>query len=527
MTVTITQDVRNVAGVASTASWAFTSPTIRNVAGKLITQERVPVKPVNGILTVELEPGIATVEYNDTVYIVTVPDADADLFSLLASAIASPPSATGAALDAAIAQYLADNPFAGGGGMAAIAEDLTPQLGGDLDVNGHDVGPLTAAQLTILHTAIAAIQALSGTNTGDQDLSGYQQVNTINTANGYAGLDGMGKVQSAQLPSYVDDVLDFANLGAFPSPGEAGKIYIAEDSNWEYRWNAGTSAYIRIVASPGSTDALAQGTTNLYSTPTNIAAAIHALTSKTTPSNTDELIFTDSQNAFAPRKVAYSDLLAAMLASVPAPSKSTVGLGNVDNVSEATILAAAAAAVPVILAPGTNYAEIVPGALNVVPRLDIGTANVGLSSGAQHFTFFTSPISKTIVSIRDFIGGNPSASGTLARIGLYSVDSAGVITLIASTPNLATLWDNAFAYLTKALSASVAITAGSRYALSKLFIGASSKPFFYSATVNGNEQNVNPALCGTLTAQTDLVSSTTTAALSVSTARFCSQLITA
>lgn len=46
-----------------------------------------------------------------------------------------------------------------------------------------------------------------------------------------------GKVPSQQLPSYVDDVLEFANLAAFPASGASGIIYIAIDSNLQYRWS--------------------------------------------------------------------------------------------------------------------------------------------------------------------------------------------------------------------------------------------------------------------------------------------------
>ena len=40
-----------------------------------------------------------------------------------------------------------------------------------------------------------------------------------------------GKVPSSQLPSFVDDVLEYANLASFPAEGEAGKIYVAQDTN--------------------------------------------------------------------------------------------------------------------------------------------------------------------------------------------------------------------------------------------------------------------------------------------------------
>lgn len=66
-------------------------------------------------------------------------------------------------------------------------------------------------------------------------------------ANGVASLDATGRVPSTQLPSYVDDVLEYASLSAFPATGESGKIYIALDTNKTYRWSG--SAYIEISES--------------------------------------------------------------------------------------------------------------------------------------------------------------------------------------------------------------------------------------------------------------------------------------
>lgn len=56
-----------------------------------------------------------------------------------------------------------------------------------------------------------------------------------------------GKVPASQLPSYVDDVLEYANFAAFPATGESGKIYVALDTNKTYRWSG--SAYVEISAS--------------------------------------------------------------------------------------------------------------------------------------------------------------------------------------------------------------------------------------------------------------------------------------
>lgn len=65
-------------------------------------------------------------------------------------------------------------------------------------------------------------------------------------ANGVATLDASGLVPTTQLPSYVDDVLEFADLASFPATGEQGKIYVALDTNKTYRWSG--SAYVYITS---------------------------------------------------------------------------------------------------------------------------------------------------------------------------------------------------------------------------------------------------------------------------------------
>lgn len=65
--------------------------------------------------------------------------------------------------------------------------------------------------------------------------------------NGVAELDDAGRVPSTQLPSYVDDVLEYNTLSSFPPTGEDGKIYIAEDTNLQYRWSG--TQYVEISPS--------------------------------------------------------------------------------------------------------------------------------------------------------------------------------------------------------------------------------------------------------------------------------------
>ena len=56
-----------------------------------------------------------------------------------------------------------------------------------------------------------------------------------------------GEVPSDQLPSYVDDVLEFADVSEFPAEGEVGKIYVALDTNYTYRWSG--AAYVQVGGS--------------------------------------------------------------------------------------------------------------------------------------------------------------------------------------------------------------------------------------------------------------------------------------
>lgn len=76
----------------------------------------------------------------------------------------------------------------------------------------------------------------------------------MGVANGVATLDENGFVPSAQLPSYVDDVLEYETFSKLPTSGEEGKIYVTTDDNLTYRWSG--TQYVEISAS------LALGETN-------------------------------------------------------------------------------------------------------------------------------------------------------------------------------------------------------------------------------------------------------------------------
>ena len=93
-------------------------------------------------------------------------------------------------------------------------------------------------------------------------------------ANGVAELDQNGLVISSQLPSYVDDVLEYASASEFPATGESGKIYVATDTNLTYRWTG--TGYAEISPSL----ALGENPATAYRGDRGAAAYAHAVTNK-------------------------------------------------------------------------------------------------------------------------------------------------------------------------------------------------------------------------------------------------------
>lgn len=99
------------------------------------------------------------------------------------------------------------------------------------------------------------------------------------SANGIAPLNASSKIDPLYLPGYVDDVLEYANLASFPGTGESGVLYVALDTNRVYRWSGST--YVEVSSGPSSSDAVPEGSTNLYFTNARVDSRIQ---------NSDELI---------------------------------------------------------------------------------------------------------------------------------------------------------------------------------------------------------------------------------------------
>lgn len=108
----------------------------------------------------------------------------------------------------------------------------------------------------------------------------------MGVANGVATLNSNGTVPAAQLPSYVDDVLEFNTLSALPTYGETGKIYVTKDTNLTYRWTGSQYTEISKSLALGETSSTAyagnRGKENreaLDSLPNNIVYIVKDFTS--------------------------------------------------------------------------------------------------------------------------------------------------------------------------------------------------------------------------------------------------------
>lgn len=142
----------------------------------------------------------------------------------------------------------------------------------------------------------------------------------------YATLDGTGKVPSSQLPSFVDDVLEYATLSAFPATGESGKIYTDISNGKIYRW--GGSVYVEISAAPGSTDAVPEGSGNLYYTAARALAAVTWATLTGIPS------WIGAATTYGKSLLSGAD--ASAVKTLLSLTKTDVGLDNVPNTDATT-----------------------------------------------------------------------------------------------------------------------------------------------------------------------------------------------
>jgi hypothetical protein len=152
-----------------------------------------------------------------------------------------------------------------------------------------------------------------------------------------------------------------------------------------------------------------------------------------------------------------------------------------------------------------------------IPRLFANGSEL-TTSGTLRLTYFTAYQSFTAGSVR--LGSSSTAAGatpTLCRIGIYSVATDGTLTLISSTANDTSLFSSTLTRYTKALSSTVAINAGSRYAVGVLVVTGAAAPTIIgqsSSSAFGSEMGENPRMAGSVSGQSDLPESVIAASVS-------------
>lgn len=149
----------------------------------------------------------------------------------------------------AVAGVLINNDAFLYGIVEALTVRMTQELAGKVPITRKVNNKVLSADITLSAGDVSAIPA-----------------NTKGVAGGVAELDSTGKVLAAQLPSFVDDVIDgYLSSGKMYKEaahntlivGEAGKIYIDLHTSKTYRWSGTAYAVISDTVTLGETSSTA------------------------------------------------------------------------------------------------------------------------------------------------------------------------------------------------------------------------------------------------------------------------------
>lgn len=168
--------------------------------------------------------------------------------------------------------------------------------------------------------------------------------------NGVASLDSNGLIPSSQLPSYVDDVLEYVTYADLPVEGETGKIYVVisdETSGGDtssYRWTGSVYSMVSNTLNAADVKALYESNadTNEYSDAERVLVDVSQVletTATTLPTAINELVSVKvdkivGSSLVPDTKVSLYSSHIIDTANPHAVTKAQVGLSNADNTSD-------------------------------------------------------------------------------------------------------------------------------------------------------------------------------------------------
>jgi hypothetical protein len=330
-------------------------------------------------------------------------------------------------------------------GTVTTSGNLT--LGGTLSLTS---GNVTTALGYTPYDATNPSGYISGITSGNVTTAlGYTPENAANkgVANGYASLDGGGLVPSTQLPSYVDDVLEFADLAAFPASGATGKIYVALDTNKIYRWSGAT--YIEVSPTVGT---IWGGITGTLSNQTDLQNALNAKQDDITLTTTG----TSGAATFISNTLNIPNYAPDLSGYVPYTGATTnVNLGThsltaadlvINHVSGSGVAASITKggngeALTVVKTSGSGNAASITGGVTLLDELHLNTdlADAYIASATNWNTAYTNRITSLTTT-----GSSGSATlvSNVLNIPTYTLSGLGGISLASLSGSAPITYNN-------------------------------------------------------------------------------------
>lgn len=157
----------------------------------------------------------------------------------------------------------------------------------------------------------------------------------------------------------------------------------------------------------------------------------------------------------------------------------------------------------------------VQGRQEVIPRwAATALTSVTMGSGVVRFVYLTARRTETITQVEFSSGNTAGTSATLARFGVYSVDSSGALTQLSQTSSDTTIFSVTQTDYARSLTSSISVVEGQIYAIAAIWVGTGTAPSVMAALCATPGLNaLNPRLCSSLTGQADLSASYTAGSL--------------